>query len=451
MLVSETVGQIDQKRRSGRSHVHELDLLRVVTAFGVVAVHTLAGTIIFAQAQSGIIFQHAAEGTMHFTREVFMFTTALVLVYTYVGKRFDLGVFWRKRGMGVVVPYAIWSAIYLALAGLLVSPQRFVTTWATDLVTGDASYQLYYILLTIQFYLLFPLVLWLLPLFDRYPWRTLIISAALQLLILAAHFYVIQRPPVADTATGAWMVKYLARLAPVYQFYFVLGAVCALRLDRLRAFALRHGRLIALVFVGALLLYWGNYAYSVGVAHEDPVYAISVLQPVMLFYSLGVIGFLWWVACRWARRSGDGQQPRGGRAWRLLADASFGVYLMHPLFITFALTHPALVAPAELPEPLRVLAVWLLAVVGSSLVSILLLRTPILSRLVGRSTPLPPVFISFFASARDSLVGRIAVPASRTRRVAGKADNTAVGARAADPSGDTEQRELEPMRIERTI
>ena len=260
MLVNETVGQIDQKRNSGRSHVHELDLLRVVTAFGVVAVHTLAGTIIFARAQSAIILQHAAEGTMHFTREVFMFTTALILVYTYVGKRFNLGVFWRKRGIGVVIPYAIWSAIYLALAGLLVSPQRFVITWATDLLTGDASYQLYYILLTIQFYLLFPLVLWLLPLFDRYPWRTLIISAALQLLILALNFYVIQRPPVADSAAGAWMIKYLARLAPVYQFYFVLGAVCALRLDCLRELALRHGRLIALAFVGALLLYWGNYA-----------------------------------------------------------------------------------------------------------------------------------------------------------------------------------------------
>ena len=192
MMVSESVSQ---KRRNGRSHVHELDLLRVVTAFGVVAVHTLAGTIIFTHSQPVIILQHAAEGTMHFTREVFMFTTALVLVYTYVGKRFDLGVFWRKRGVGVVIPYAIWSAIYLALAGLLVSPQRFVTTWMPDLLTGDASYQLYYILLTIQFYLLFPLILWLLPLFDRYPWRTLIISGAIELVILFVHFNVIQRPP----------------------------------------------------------------------------------------------------------------------------------------------------------------------------------------------------------------------------------------------------------------
>jgi peptidoglycan/LPS O-acetylase OafA/YrhL len=353
--------------------------------------------------------------------------------------------------MGVVMPYAIWSAMYLALAGALVSPERFVTTWAKDLLTGDASYQLYYILLTIQFYLLFPLVLWLLPLFERYPWRTLITSGALELIILAIHFYVIQRPPVADTATGAWMVTYLARLAPMYQFYFVLGALCALRLDRLRAFALRHSKLIALTFVGALLLYWGNYAFGVGVAQEDPVYAISVLQPVMLFYSLGVIGFLWWVACRWARKEDKGQSPAGAPVWRLLADASFGVYLMHPLFITFALTHPALVGPAEAPEPLRVLAVWLFAVVGSSFVSVLLLRTPILSRLVGRSTPLPPAFISLFASARGSLARLFALPASRIRHGAGKVNHTAVGAHAADPSGATEQRELEPMRIERTI
>jgi peptidoglycan/LPS O-acetylase OafA/YrhL len=445
MMVSESASQ---KQRSGRSHVYELDLLRVVTAFGVVAVHTLAGTIIFAHAQSTLILQHAVEGTLHFTREVFMFTTALVLVYSYAGKRFDLGVFWRKRGIGVIVPYALWSAIYLALAGLLVSPQRFVTTWATDLFTGEASFQLYYILLTIQFYLLFPLVLWLLPLFDRYPWRTLIISGALELLILVVHFYVIQRPPVADTAAGSWMVTYLARVAPIYQFYFVLGAVCALRLDRLRAFASRRGRLIALAFVGALLLYWGNYAYGVGVAHEDSGYAISVLQPVMLPYSLAVIGFMWWVGCRWTRNASNGQSPAGAPVWRLLADASFGVYLMHPLFITFALTHPALVAPAWLPESVRVLAVWLLAVIGSSVVSILLMRAPILSRLVGRSTSPPPVFFSIFSSVRGSLERIMARPAWSAKRLVRGAY---AGAQAGGSKARVEEREMRPTGIEREV
>ena len=247
------------------------------------------------------------------------------------------------------------------------------------------------------------------------------------------------------------MIKYLARLAPVYQFYFVLGAVCALRLDRLRAFALRHGRLIALLFAGALLLYWGNYAYGVGVAREDPVFAISVLQPVMLFYSLGVIAFLWWVACRWARNARDGQAPVGASVWRLLAEASFGVYLMHPLFITFALTHPALVAPAELPQPVRVLAVWLLAVIGSSLVSILLMRTPLLSRLVGRSTPLPPVFISFFSSARDSLARLIARPIANVTRSAEKPENAYEDTGAKDSGVDVKKREMQPAQIERTI
>jgi peptidoglycan/LPS O-acetylase OafA/YrhL len=444
MFVGERVSQPGRVRRP---HVRELDLLRVVTAFGVVAVHTLAGAIIFAQTPPGVALQRAAEGTMHFTREVFMFTTALVLVYTYVDKRFDLGVFWRKRGIGVVVPYAIWSAIYLMLPPQSVPPDRFAATWLRDLWTGDAAVQLYYILLTIQFYLLFPLILWLLPLFDRYPWRTLFISGALELLMLGTYFFVVLQPPVANTAAGAWMIKYLARLAPVYQFYFVLGAVCALRLDRLRTFALRHGRLIALGFGAGLLLYGGNYVYWVGVARDDPVSAIEVLQPVMLFYSLGVIAFMWWVACRWAGSAGDSQPPAGARLWRLLADASFGVYLLHPLFINFALGHSALMAPAFLPQPARVIAVWLFAVVGSSLASVLLMRTPVLSRLVGRATPLPTAVTSSFTSVRQRLAGLMGGAHTGNAHTG----NAQMDAEVAGAGGRDEERALEPARAERRV
>jgi peptidoglycan/LPS O-acetylase OafA/YrhL len=378
-------------------HLYELDMLRVVTAFGVVAVHVLALTVMFNTSRLGVLIQHGAEASLHFTREAFMFTTALVLVYTYMGKPCSLTTFARKRGIGVVVPYVVWSAIYVLHGPHPATLPPLLSTLAVDIVSGNASFQLYYILLTIQFYLLFPLLLILLPLLDRHRWLVLGVSAALEVVILALDYHVVQVSPVAATPLGAWFDQYQDRFVLLYQFYFVLGALCALHLHRLRAFTLQHGRLIGVLMAATVLAYCARYAYVVGVAHGDVDRAIAVLQPIVVPYSVAAIAFLWWIACRWAWGGGSGAAPRarpaGSAVWRTLADASFGIYLVHPLFITFAIDHVAPKVPAIVPEPARVALVWLIAVAGSSALTVTLMRTPLLSRLVGRATPLPPALV----------------------------------------------------------
>jgi hypothetical protein len=79
------------------------------------------------------------------------------------------------------------------------------------------------------------------------------------------------------------------------------------------------------------------------------------------------------------------------------------------------------------------------------------MRTPILSRLVGRSTSLPPVFSSVFSSARDSLERLVARPVAYLTRCGDKPANAYVNAWTEDPGVDAEKREMQPMRIERTI
>jgi peptidoglycan/LPS O-acetylase OafA/YrhL len=394
-------------------------MLRVITAIGVVAVHVLAFTVIYNTSPVGALIQHGVEATMHFTREVFMFTTALVLVYTYIGKRFDLKTFARKRGIGVVLPYVIWSLIYILLAPHPAALPQLVHLTARGLVTGEAAVQLYYILLTIQFYILFPVLLVCLPILDRHRRLVLGVSAALELAMLAVDYFIVQTGPVARTPIGAWMNQYGDRIALVYQFYFVLGALCALHLDRLRALALRHARLIGATMGGMLLVFWGYYAYMVGVAHGGVDRATAVQQPIMVPYSLAVIAFLWWVGCRWAssgRARNDAKspsgQPPGSRLWRTLADASFGIYLVHPLFITFAMGAVARSVPTIVPEPLRVALVWAVAVAGSLALSVALMKTPILSRLVGRDVPLPEAV----QQRLRALAGGLSVRARRTSR-----------------------------------
>ncbi len=375
--------------RRSRPHVHELDLMRVVTALGVIGVHVAYYTVFLNTSSAGVAIQHGVESSLHFTREVFMFTTAFVLVYAYAGKPFATASFWRKRGIGVVLPYAAWSVIYVWLAAPNQSPAQVAATSTLDILSGNASYQLYYILLTIQFYLLFPLFLRVLPFLDRYRWKVLAASAVLEIALMAVDYSTLQTGPVLATPLGAFLAQAQDRFVLIYQFYFVLGALAALHLDALRSWILRHGRFLACSFPLVLASFWGHYLLAIGPLGEPISYAISVLQPAMVIYSVAVLGFLGWLACRWAAARTPAGVPRAARIWRTLADASFGIYLIHPLFLGASLTYLVPRLSGAWPVALRVVIIWCVVASCTVLLSAILLRIPVLSRLVGRATPTP--------------------------------------------------------------
>jgi peptidoglycan/LPS O-acetylase OafA/YrhL len=381
------------KGKATRPYIHELDMLRVVTALAVVGVHVLTFSLLFDQSLLDEQIQLGLGSALHFTRAVFMFTTAFVLVYTYAGKPFILRTFWRKRGIAVVIPYAVWSVIYLwlkqpprATAAALIAT---ATATLKAILTGNASYQLYYILLTLQLYLLFPLLLAVLPWLRRRVWVVLGASFALQIGALALDYAYVQTLPFSATWLGSYINYYQDRFVLIYQFYFVFGALAAAYAQPVRAFVLRHGRAILLSTSLAVAAYWLHYGFDVWVLRQSIDYASAVLQPDVVILSVLVTAFLGWIACAWAVRVTSSGVPRGARVWRTLADASFGLYLVHPLFITFVMRYVAPRLPTTLPIAVRVGIVWLLVASGAMAFTVVLVKTPVLSRLVGRPTPLP--------------------------------------------------------------
>ena len=114
---------------------------------------------------------------------------------------------------------------------------------------------------------------------------------------------------------------------------------------------------------------------------------ISVLQPVLVLYSIAVIIFMFWLASAWAlQRKTDGK-PKGYRFVHMMSDASFGIYLIHPLLLTLALKWVVPVLSG--PIALRVALTWLMVAIGSAILSMLLVRIPVLSYLVGRGWGIP--------------------------------------------------------------
>jgi peptidoglycan/LPS O-acetylase OafA/YrhL len=256
-----------------------------------------------------------------------------------------------------------------------------------DILTGRASYQLYYILLTIQFYLILPIFLFFIVKVARHPWIVLTISFLAQVALFAFSYTQLQEGTLA--AGGFWKVfrDNQDSMFFFYIFYFVAGGLAALYYQQVNAFVVRHGRLVICAFVLGLALLWFHFIYQVRVERLSSGYALSVLQPILVPYSFVVTVFLFWLASVWALRLRADGKPKGYGFWHTLSDASFGIYLSHPMLLTITLTW--ILPDLSGPIALRVFLVWCITTAGSVALSLLLVRIPVLSYLVGRGWGLP--------------------------------------------------------------
>jgi peptidoglycan/LPS O-acetylase OafA/YrhL len=267
---------IEQQAR--KPHVYELDPLRGATALGVVAVHVVSFTIFLNHSDIGVQIQNAIVVALHFTRAVFMFLTAFAMVYVYYGKPFAFKRFWKKRSIGVLLPYCIWSILYVWENIPAKTPLAFISNTVSAIATGNASYQMYYILLTLQFYLILPAFLLFLKYVAHHPWRVLCISFVLQVVLFYVDYQFLQKGTLASSGIWYVIVHYQDRFVLIYQFYFVVGGLTALYFQQVRSFLLRNGVVICCVFLVSLAALWLHFALQVRVYQEPIEYATSVLQ-----------------------------------------------------------------------------------------------------------------------------------------------------------------------------
>ena len=381
--------RVDSRQGVRRPHIYELDPLRAVTALVVVAVHVLAFTVGLNKTTTGIQVQNAFIVSVHFTRALFMFVTAFAMTYVYSGKKVPPARFWKKRGIGVLVPYCIWSVIYVFVNQPPTTPLHFASSSLIAILTGTSSYQMYYILMTLQFYLLLPVFLYLLEKVKDHPWRALSISFVLQLVFFYVDFHFIQAGPFANTPVGKVVDGFQDEFVVIYQFYFLLGGLTALYFQPIKSFLLRYGKLVVCGMILTTVALWIDFFMQIHTLREPISLAVSVLQPVMVPYSGMVIIFALWLACKWAGTRDSKGKPRGYGLWDQLSKASFGVYLIHALLLTVVLQKITPAMPQGWPVAVRVLLTWIITAGSAATLSIVMVNTPLVSRLVGRARPLP--------------------------------------------------------------
>lgn len=381
---------------SARKHLFEIDLMRAFIMLCVLSVHTTSFFNGLNQDMTrSFLGMGAVITSLHYTREGFFFITGLVLFVTYYHREFHPLQFWRKRFTLIVVPYIVFNILYILFEGVLSKSFNwsFADLWRltwTSVVTGHQFF-LYYILVSMQLYVVFPLLLMGLRKWERWQLHILIVSFVLQMVMMwAFKFGVI---PGQNLPWGLQQVYfYRDRFVFTYQFWFIAGGIMACHYDRVLAFVDRHRFALRAWLVVGVLTVWGHYFFDRLVLLQPEDIADTVLQPIMIPYSLLVTANVWYAGVQWSRRRArQGWQPFS-RFIEIASATSFGIFLIQPFplhYMEITILHWQNIGnPAWLHFTLWPFCI-LFVYFSSMFVSHWIGKIPLLSYIVGRKVPIP--------------------------------------------------------------
>jgi peptidoglycan/LPS O-acetylase OafA/YrhL len=353
-----------------RRRLDHIDAMRPIKQAGVVTTHTMVNFVpAAASVSSGAVLL-----LLHVSREGFFFISACMLAYAYADLKLGgLRRYYWRRFLSVGVPYLCWTVIYFfflmptAHYHSVASALRGLATMAE---TG--YYQLYFLLVIMQFYLVFPLVATLLRRTTGHHGLVVAIAALAQVAIsVLTHWRLL--PPL--------MMRYSQEDGLSYLFYLFGGCVVACHFEQVDAWVRRHARLVLTLTAAAALAAEGVYflaQYGVTTvlgSSSDP------FQPSVIPFNIGAIacGYLAGVAL---------VRPGRSRFTRAVvqsgSDNAYGIYLSHMLVITALIWLGWGHLGSAIPWPLLVLLT--VGIIFACCVSLtaLLARTPLAMPLTGR-------------------------------------------------------------------
>jgi peptidoglycan/LPS O-acetylase OafA/YrhL len=354
----------------------QIDVLRLLICASVVATHVVSNANPLESVPA-----NAVVNVLHYTRQAFFFISALVLVHAHrreitpEGKLAGKPGAMRRRVSVLGVPYLLWSTFY-AILGLftaysLWSAKRLPWTWFVGLLQGTDGYHMYFLLVSVEFAVVFPLFVRLLHATRGHHGRLLVGSGLLEVATMAIFHYWYQ-------PDGWWRAVAGESSLTAYQFWVVAGGVAALHFDRFHEWVTRHRALVWGSFLGmigvATALFFGSVA-----AGAEPEFAGRSLQPITVPLALASIGAFYLGSVWLAERSWAPPVVDTGTY------LSFGIFLVHPALLT-----GMLYVQKELPGGMAfhpvttTIVIMVLDFALSVVVAMAFSRTPWSKALIGR-------------------------------------------------------------------
>lgn len=310
--------------KSPQRRVYALNLIRVTLFTLVLFVHSVGSINWDPEHYRGM---QLFTMLVHCARYGFVFVTGFVLFLAYYRSRIGARTFWRRRFGFVVLPYVAWTVIYtltgyVFFEGTVPGTGTVTGDIATALVQGNAKYQLYFLLISMQIYLFFPALRALLRRTEGRHGRVLAAATGVQVgvFVLLSLWH-----------PGYGWYAHMWKVLPTYALFLVGGALAAVHYDRFAPWVRRRRPWLLLLVVAGTAFSIPMFFATSSHAYV-PEMAFAAYSIENLPWYLAAVALLYIAAQAWEDRRGD------GRGWfaRLVdhgAVRAFGIFAVHPLVL----------------------------------------------------------------------------------------------------------------------
>jgi peptidoglycan/LPS O-acetylase OafA/YrhL len=364
-----------------KEHIKEINIFRAISILAVIMIHATSESIGKINKQS--LYYPIYNGLNIFSSfavPTFIFLSGLVMFYTYYDRaltRETLLRFYKKRLLYIFLPYVTISTLYYAIKlSLNTADLTFAVglkQYAYQLLTGSTYAHLYFMLLIIQFYLVFPFLLVLAKCkgMSRFMF---IIGVILQWGYIFLNSEVIQY--MTDIPE---ILHKRASLFPTYLAYYLLGATIGIYYSQFKKWFLEGQTSLTktktyITYLSYALwlasgLYY-SYIYYMGRANNNwshsKVYDL-LLFSFTIFSCIVLLHLSYWIIV-------EGGRMLVGLLTHL-GLASFGVYFFHPAILLYY--RKAVVAfDLQLKHPFYYGGAFLIALIVSWAMTALLMKFP---------------------------------------------------------------------------
>ncbi|MHA0858353.1 acyltransferase [Paenibacillus sp. CMAA1364] len=317
-----------------KERLPQLDIFRALAILAVLNVHAssyaagvqaLNSPIYYVYNFMNIFFKYGTP--------TFIFLSGFVLFYNYYERPANNGLiirFYRQRLKTIIIPYTIVSVCYFLYNQYIM--RTWIGTPVSDILvsfrnawlTGTAHTHLYYVFISIQFYLLFPFILKLL---QWKPWIAkwiIPIAFTLQWGFVFYNKYSLHIPN-----KGSYAISYLV--------YYMMGAYIAIHFNTIKSWLMNSWTLLTSRQRFGTILLWGTWliiafvqiqlwhvlrstGHSVNSLWYEFVWNIhSMLSSLVLLHASFLI----------YRKSSSTSRSFLTR----MGELSFAIYLLHPIIL----------------------------------------------------------------------------------------------------------------------
>ncbi|WP_231038583.1 acyltransferase [Pectinatus haikarae] len=312
-----------------KPRINAIEYMRGISMLGVIGIHVGSQYIINTNANIQLIA--VFEIMTRFSVPIFFFISAFGLFYNLdINAKFDYSQFMKKRFKTVLVPYFVWSFFYTALYAVRYNDPSVLNPFHMVylLFFGIASYQLYFMVILIWFYLFMPLWIYMVKHSSR---KSLFLLLLAQIVFDYYSSFIMNPYGIINPLIKDLLVYRLNYWVVHYVFIFILGGFLAVHFEKFRAFMKERRKFIRMFFIASLAGLLGYYYYCIFAEGYTALEAINTahqLSPAGMIYTIGAVIFLFSEFC-------NCRYPESVKSFfSLLGQHSYFAYLCHPIFIS---------------------------------------------------------------------------------------------------------------------